>query len=319
MKSLPAAPPLRYNRIDELAGIDAPVVLAVGVFDGLHLGHRAVIDRARQLAVEREAELVVTTFDPHPVKVLRPDRAPRLLVNTAHKLLLLAEAGVKRVLVVPFDTTFCHMPAAEFVLQLVAAGRPLRGIVVGEEWRFGHERAGDLALLRSLGKAHHFAVAGVPALQVDGAVVSSTRIRELVTVGDLDGAERLLGRRFSVFGTVVEGDHVGTKLGYPTANVKVGGEQFPPHGVYATRARINGIWHVSVTNLGRRPTVADDSGQPLLETHLLDYAGNLYGEMIEVRFDAFLRQEQKFASLDALRSQIGEDVTHAQRVGENLR
>ncbi len=308
--------PVRVCRhIEELAALSGPLVLAIGVFDGLHLGHRAVVERARQLASESEGRPVVVTFDPHPIRILRPEAAPRMLVNTEHKLWLLGEAGVRDVLVVPFDDSFCRMSATDFAGALIAASRPLAGIVVGESWRFGCERAGDLALLQTLGRKHRFRAIGVPPVEVDGQPVSSTRIRGLITAGDLDGAERLLGRRFSVLGTVVEGDHLGKKLGFPTANIRVGGEQFPPNGVYATAARFDAHWHPSVTNLGWRPTIrAEQEKHRLLETHLLTGEPDLYGREIEVRFDAWLRGEQTFDSLDSLRTQIARDAEAARRL-----
>jgi len=303
------------RHIEDLAQLQGPVVLAIGVFDGLHLGHRAVIDRACQIAAEQGGTPVVVTFDPHPIKVLRPDQAPRLLVNTEHKLRLLAEAGLQHVLLIRFDWDFCRMPATEFAQAMIDAANPLGGIVVGESWRFGKDRGGDLALLQELARQNQFHTTGVPPVEVEGEVVSSTRIRAMITEGNLKGAEQLLGRRFSVFGRVVEGDHRGRQLGFPTANVLVGGEQFPPDGVYATAARLDHEWLPSVTNLGWRPTVKTDQDKTrLLETHLLHGSHNLYGKEIEVRFDRWLRGEQRFESLEALQSQIQRDAAAARNV-----
>jgi len=287
-------------------------VLAIGVFDGLHLGHRAVIERARQVASEQDGRPVVVTFDPHPIRVLRPEKAPRLLVNTEHKIRLLEDLGIEDLLLIHFDYDFCRMPAPDFASALIENARPLGGIVVGETWQFGKDRAGNLNLLRELGSRHGFRAVGVPPVEIDGQVVSSTRIRALITQGELDAAERLLGRRFSVLGDVVEGDRLGRTLGFPTANVRVGGEQFPPDGVYATAARYEDRWIPSVTNLGWRPTVKTDATpMRLLETHLLEGAPDLYGKTIEIRFDAFLRGECKFDSLEALKAQISKDAEEA--------
>jgi len=300
------------HSIPELTDLVGPLVLAIGVFDGLHLGHRAVIERARQVASEQDGRPVVVTFDPHPIRVLRPEKAPRLLVNTEHKIRLLESLGIENLLLIHFDYDFCRMPAPDFAAKLIEHARPLGGIVVGETWQFGKDRAGNLALLRELGGQHGFRAVGVPPVEIDGQVVSSTRIRALITQGELDAAERLLGRRFSVLGEVVEGDRLGRTLGFPTANIRVGGEQFPPDGVYATAARYEERWIPSVTNLGWRPTVRSETTTlRLLETHLLEGTPDLYGKTIEIRFDAYLRGEQKFDSLENLKAQIARDAEMA--------
>jgi riboflavin kinase/FMN adenylyltransferase len=201
-------------------------------------------------------------------------------------------------------------PAREFIQQLAQAARPLGCVSVGYAWNFGHQREGDIHLLMEMGQRHDFAVYGVPPLKIDGAVVSSTLIREAVSSGDLAKAALFLGREYSVFGTVVEGLKLGRQLGFRTANVEVENEQLPPLGVYAVQARLNGEWLPAVANLGRKPTVTDNA-DPSLEVHLFGWDGDLYGKDLEVRFARFLRPEMKFSGLDELKSQISRDIEAA--------
>ena len=295
--------------ISDLAMIRGPVVLAVGVFDGFHLGHRAVIERAMADASMAGGTAVVVTFDPHPAAILRPQNAPPLLTSTRHKVRLFREAGVRDVLVLQFTPEFAAKAPEHFISELVAACRPLREICVGEDWAFGKERAGNLALLKSLGTTLGFDAVGISAVSVDGRAVSSTVIRAAVEDGALDIAARLLGRDFAVFGKVIEGRRLGRTLGFPTANVLPESEQLPPNGVYAVRVALDGELHAGIANVGVRPTVSSEGVNRLVEVHLFDFSGELYGCDLEVAFLRFVRAEQKFPSLDALRSQIASDVT----------
>jgi riboflavin kinase / FMN adenylyltransferase len=296
------------HSISELTGIAGPVVLAAGVFDGLHLGHRAVIERAVVDARAVGGTPVVVTFDPHPATVLRPQSAPPLLTSTRHKLWLLADVGITHVLVEKFDTHFAATPPEQFIAGLAAACRPLREICVGEDWAFGKDRAGNLSLLAALGKKLGFDAVGLPPVMLDGKPVSSTAVRAAVEGGELATAARLLGREFSMLGTVIEGRRLGRTLGFPTANVRPESEQLPPNGVYAVRAVLDGESHAGIANVGVRPTIASDGVQRLVEVHLFDFAEDLYDRDIEVFFERFVRPEQKFPSLDALRTQIASDV-----------
>ena len=290
-----------------------PVFLAIGVFDGVHLGHRAVIARALEDARAAGGTPVVVTFDPHPVRVLRPERAPRLLTSTPHKLRLIRALGMGHLLVIPFDLTFAATPPDVFIRQLAAAAQPLREICVGYEWSFGKGRAGNLEMLAQLGGVLGFEEVGVPAVEVGGRIVSSTLIRQAVEVGDFAEAARLLGREYAILGTVVEGRKLGRTLGFPTANLAAHNEQFPPNGVYAVEVRRNGdAPHRGVANIGVRPTVS--GGERLLEVHIFDFDGTIYGDDLEIVFRRFLRPEEKFPSLDALRAQIAQDVEAAKRV-----
>lgn len=289
-----------------------PAFLAVGVFDGVHLGHQAVIGRAvADSRREPRSAAVVVTFDPHPLRVLRPDAAPRLLTSTRHKFQFFADLGATHCLALPFDETFAATPPEEFITSLAAAARPLREVCVGFNWSFGRGREGNLDLLTRLGERHGFVVVGLPSVNVDGETVSSTLIRQAVETGDLPRAARMLGREFTILGTVVEGRQLGRQLGFPTANLAAHNEQFPPNGVYAVTARWHGETFPGVVNLGYRPTVAQPGGERLLELHLFDFDRQIYGDDVEVEFRAFLRPERKFANVDELRAQITRDAAAA--------
>lgn len=297
--------------ISDLTQIPGPVVLAIGVFDGVHLGHRAVIERALTDAKAIKGTAVIVTFDPHPIRVLRPGEAPRLLTSTRHKLHLIRDLGIQHLLVIPFDKAFATMPPEAFIQELAGACHPLREICVGHQWSFGKGRAGNLDLLKTLGDQLGFDEVGVHAVQVDGMIVSSTLVRRAIEKGDFVTAARFLGREFTILGTVVEGDHLGKKIGFPTANLSTHNEQFPPNGVYVVDARRNSETLRGVVNIGVRPTVATASGERILEVHLLDFAEEIYGQELELTFRRYLRPEQKFANLDELRAQITRDVEAA--------
>lgn len=315
---------IAHRDIDGLRDVPGPVHLAIGVFDGVHLGHQAVIGAALASARESGGTACVVTFDPHPARVLAPASAPRLLTATAHKLSLLAGLGIGQAVIIGFDREFAEMPAERFVRRLHESSDRLRRICVGADWRFGNRCQGDVDLLESLGKELGFAVTGVPTVKVGGFVASSTRIREAVAGGDFAVAERLLGRPYTVLGTVVEGRRLGRTLGFPTANLRVHNEQLPPTGVYAVRVHravdsavfvepTDHFWG-GVANLGYRPTVEIDGLRRQLEVHLFDYAGDLYGAELEVEFRAFLRPERAFDGLEALRAQIAADADAARAV-----
>ena len=298
--------------IPELSELRGPVFLAIGAFDGLHLGHHAVISTSVRHAREVDGTSVVVTFDPHPAKVLRPDAAPHLLTATQHKIALIRDFGVTHLLVQSFDLQFAATPPEEFVRALATHAKPLREICVGHEWSFGKGRLGNLALLKKLGGVYGFEVIGVPAVTVNGEVVSSTTIRRAIANGDLIKATQMLGREYTILGTVKEGNKLGRKLGFPTANLSAHSEQFPPNGVYAAEARLAGTIYRGVANLGYRPTISEQQ-ERLLELHLFDLNRDIYGEEIEVRFARYLRPERKFETLEALAAQIGRDVAEARQ------
>jgi len=302
--------------IPDLAELSGPIFLAIGVFDGVHLGHQAVISTSARHAKAAGGTPVVVTFDPHPARVLRPEKTPpRLLTATEHKIALIRDLGVEHLLVVHFDRVFAATPPEEFVRQLVTDARPLREICVGHEWSFGRNRAGNLALLQKLGAEHHFDVVGIQPVMVHGSVVSSTEIRRAVEKGDLEKAAAMLGREYAIVGTVEAGAQLGRTLGFPTANLSAHSEQFPPNGVYAAEARLNGVLLRGVVNLGHRPSVAGGESKRLLELHLFDLDRDIYGEEVEVRFTRYLRPERKFDSLEELKAQIARDVEQARLAG----
>lgn len=300
--------------ISDLESLPGPLFLAIGVFDGVHRGHQAVISTSARHAHAADGTPVVVTFHPHPAKVLRPNDAPHLLTARQHKIDLIRSLGVGHLLVLEFNKKFAATPPDEFVRQLLAHSRPLREICVGHEWSFGRNRTGNLALLKNLGSELGFDVMGIPPVMVNGNVVSSTAIRTAVKGGDFDKAAVMLGRPYSIVGTVVAGDKLGKQLGFPTANLSAHSEQFPPDGVYFAEAWLDGVLHHGVVNLGIRPTVAKDKSQRTLEIHLLDFNQDIYGQEIEIRFLQYLRPEKKFASVDALVRQIKTDVNQARKL-----
>jgi riboflavin kinase/FMN adenylyltransferase len=304
------------RQIAGLASIEGSIHLAIGVFDGIHLGHQAVIGAAIESAQRDGGHPVVVTFNPHPVAVLRPESAPRLLTSAPHQQRILDQMGIENLLVIEFDRAFAAQEADLFIRELAAACQPLRQICVGAEWNFGKGREGNVALLQQLGAELGFAVTGVqPVLSKVGDVISSTLVRRAVRDGDLARTAELLGREYTVLGDVVEGRRLGRSIGFPTANLAVHSEQLPPSGVYAVRAQLGGEALRGVANLGRRPTVDAEGARRLLEVHLFDFDGDIYGETMEVWFDRFLRDEQKFDGVEALKAQIEEDVALAKQRG----
>ena len=297
--------------ISELTDLPGPLFTAIGVFDGVHLGHQAVISTSARHAKEAGGTPVVITFDPHPAKILRPEKAPRLLTATQHKIALIRDLGVAHLLVIKFDREFAGTPPEEFVRQLVEHAKPLREICVGHEWSFGKNRAGNLALLQKLGVEFDFNVVGIKPVAVNGTVVSSTAIRRAVEMGELARAAEMLGRDYTILGTVERGAQLGRKLGFPTANLSAHSEQFPPNGVYAVEAKLNDATFRGVANLGVRPTVSGEAPPRILELHLFDLDEDIYGEEVEVRFDRYLRAEKKFENVEELSAQIARDVEQA--------
>jgi riboflavin kinase/FMN adenylyltransferase len=300
----------QLDNIADLAAIDRPLFLALGVFDGVHVGHRAVIGQAVDGARGVDGTCGVVTFEPHPIRVLAPEKAPRrLLASVAHKQEILGDLGVDLLVVAPFNPEFARTEPAEFVGALTGAAKNLRMLVVGEDWKFGRGRGGDVSFLRRERKRHGFDVVAVPPVMMDGERVSSTRIRQAIRDGNMEAAARMLGRRHSVVGKVVEGRRLGRIIGFPTVNLAIGEEQMPPDGVWTVRVKAKGQWHPGVANLGRRPTVGGDLRT--LEAHLLDFSGDLYGETIEVEFGQKLRDEKRFSSIEELRQQIQQDIKKA--------
>ncbi|MFM8983216.1 MAG: bifunctional riboflavin kinase/FAD synthetase [Spartobacteria bacterium] len=296
--------------IEDLAEIPGPVVIAAGVFDGMHLGHQAVLGEALRESKKIGATAVALTFDPHPATVLRPDAVPGLLTPTPFKLRLMERLGITHALVVTFDEAFATIEAEDFVERLCKAAKPLAGICIGEGWAFGRQRRGNIDLLRNLGREKNFFTCEVPPVRIDGMVISSTTIRLALSEGRLADAAQFLGRDHAIAGQVQRGAALGRQIGFPTANLGTSQLELPPDGVYAVEVLVNGKIHAGVANLGIRPTV-EQKGQRLLEVHLFDFEGDLYDLELEVRLKSFLRREQHFDSVDALRKQIAHDAETA--------
>ena len=287
-----------------LQSLRGPVYLAIGIFDGVHRGHQALIEEAKADAAKTGGTAVVMTFEPHPMMFFQRAEPPLRLSSPLHKELLLKRQGVTHLAVLPFEAARAGQTAEEFVEDLRKACHPLGGIVVGADWKFGKGRGGNVDLLKQLGG---FEVDGIPAVSIDGEVISSTAIRLAVARGDLAFAEKALGRAYAVLGKVVPGQRMGQKLGFPTANIDAAGLQLPPDGVYAVRVRIGDKVFNGIANLGIRPTFSHDN-QRVLEVHLLEFEGDLYGMDVEVEFLRLVRGEKKFDSVDDLRDQIERDI-----------
>ena len=300
--------------IPELSRLRGPLFLAIGVFDGVHRGHQAVISISTDHARAANGTPVVVTFDPHPEKILRPQSAPHLLSATQHKIALIRALGVGHLLIVTFDRQFAATEPEDFVQQLVTHSKPLREICVGHEWSFGRNRRGNLDLLKKMGVKFNFEVVGVPPIKANDEVVSSTAVRQAIDRGDFAKAAAMLGREYTVLGTVTHGDNLGKKIGFPTANLSAHNEQFPPNGVYAAAARLSDGVHLGVVNLGVRPTMTSGRSERVLEIHLLDFNQDIYGRDVEVRFVKYLRPEKKFENVDALVGQIQRDVDQAREL-----
>jgi riboflavin kinase / FMN adenylyltransferase len=297
--------------IDDLSSFPGSIHLAIGVFDGLHIGHQAVIGRALESSRKEGGSAVVVTFDPHPVRVLRPEKAPRLLTSTRHKVKLIEKMGVEAMLLLEFTPEFSRTPPEIFIQRLVRASHHLSQICVGQEWTFGANRAGSIRLLEELAPKMGFQVASVPPVSVDNCVVSSTLIRSAVERGDLQSAAKYLGRDFTILGTVTAGRQLGRRLGFPTANLRAHNELFPPNGVYAAKAFLETTLYGGVVNIGVRPTIENETGERILELHLFDFERDIYGQDVEVAFLAYLRAEQKFSGVDELQAQIARDAERA--------
>ena len=292
-------------------------VLALGNFDGVHRGHRKILDRVRRVAGERGATPVVMTFDPHPPRIVRPDKAPPLLMTTAQRLEAMTAAGVQGAAIVRFTPELSRWDPETFVRTVLVEWLHVAEVWVGANFLFGHERAGNYSLLRVLGARYGFKAEKIDPIRYKDFVVSSTRIRRLISEGRVDEAGALLGHQYYIDGQVVAGDRRGRTIGFPTANLCTPNELPPPHGVYATTATIDGIVRPSVTNVGVRPTV-DATGATVVETHVFDVDQDLYGKAIRIGFVQRMRDERRFDSIDALRSQIAADCDRARMLFERL-
>src|SRR5215213_512841 len=281
-------------------------VLALGNFDGLHRGHLKIIERVKRGAAEHGGTPMAMTFDPHPPRVVRPDKAPPLLMTKAQRLEALHRAGVSCVAVVRFTRELSQWDPETFVRTVLVEWLRVSEVWVGANFLFGHDRSGNFSLLRTLGQRYGFRADKIDPVRYKEFVVSSTRIRRLVAEGRMDEAAALLGHQYLLDGTIVEGRRRGHTIGFPTANLQTANELIPPHGVYATTMTIGGIVHASITNVGLRPTFGDTL-ETTVETHVLAYTGDLYGTQVRLGFVQRMRDERRFEDVDALRAQIEAD------------
>ena len=290
------------------AGWHQPV-LALGNFDGVHRGHAKIIELVRRRADERGVTAVALTFDPHPSRVVRPDKAPPLLMTGAQKLAALGDAGMAGIAVVRFTEALSRWEPEAFVRTVLVEWLRVAEVWVGANFLFGHDRAGNFSVLRSLGARYGFRAEKIDPVRYREFVVSSTRVRRLIADGRVDEAGALLGHHFMIEGTVTRGEGRGRRLGFPTANLSTDNELFPPNGVYATAVLMDGEIHASVTNVGVRPTFG--ASGPVVDSHIFDVDRDLYGCRIRVAFVQRLRDELAFSDSDVLRVQIGRDCDEA--------
>jgi riboflavin kinase/FMN adenylyltransferase len=298
------------------ANIARPTVLTLGVFDGLHLGHqlimKTVVDRAKAIG----AVPTVITFEPHPRAVLHPESAPPLLQTFDQKIEALGVLGIEQTIVIHFDQAFSRIRAADFLREVVVDRLHAKEVYLGRGFFFGHNREGNIDLLRGVSSQLGFIADEVPEVRLRGKRIGSTMIRQLLTDGRVNLARRMLGRPYGVEGPVMRGDARGVDLGFPTANVQPHNRVIPRQGVYVTSTLIEGQWRRSVTNIGVRPTFGD-ALEPSVETHVINWSGDLYGDVLRVRFLHRLRAEKKFGSIDELKAQIERDIARAERYFEH--
>lgn len=304
------------KRLDGGAEVPAAMrsgIVALGNFDGFHHGHQAVVARARARAAAARRPLIVATFDPHPVRYFKPDAAPFRLTTLDQRARLFAAAGADAMVVFGFDAALASLSAEDFVAERLVARLGVAGVVTGDDFTFGRGRSGDVGVLRALGERHGFSVDTVSAVTQGDEVVSSSRIRALLTAGNPRAAADLLTRPFAIEGVVQHGDKLGRTIGYPTANVALGNYLRPAYGIYAVRVRLDdGRLVDGAANLGIRPSF--DPPKELLEAYLFDFAEDLYGRTIEIALIEYLRAEAKFDSLDALTAQMDADCAAARAV-----
>jgi riboflavin kinase/FMN adenylyltransferase len=302
------------HKLEEWQPGKAKACLAIGFFDGVHLGHQQIVRQTVGDARRHDGASVVVTFDRHPNTVVAPERVPPLIYPLCRKVQAVRSLGVDFLLMLRFDEAFSRQSGEAFVRALAGRFAPIQTVCVGGDFVFGYKRSGNVELLRKLGGELGFQVHGQAAVSLDGQVVSSTRIRECIRAGDLDAAGQMLGRPYSLNGKVVYGDRRGREMGFPTANVDTEGLVVPPNGVYAVLAACKGDTRQAVLNIGNRPTLGRPQTLLRVEAHLLDFSGDLYGADMELTFLSRLREEQRFDSLAALHEQIARDIAEARKL-----
>lgn len=302
------------RNIEDMRTIANSIVIAAGTFDGIHRGHQAVISTAVKQARNKSGQAWVLTFDTHPRKVLDEGDQSLLLTSLSHKLRLIEDMDVDGCVLLPFTPALRRLAPTEFIDKLLASIPALAGVVVGANWRFGRGGAGDTDLLAALGAEKGFAATVVKPVLAGGQAISSTRVRNAVSKGNLAVAREMLGRPFSVLGRVVPGRRIGRHLGYPTANIETGVEIEPPPGIYAVYARINGKRHDGVAYYGGRPTFEDESHELVLEVHIFDGSFDLYSQEMEISFIEHIRPDRRFASRQELIAAIEDDCRAARAI-----
>lgn len=295
-----------------------PAVLTIGNFDGVHRGHRALLDQLTSKAQRYGLPATVLTFEPHPREFFTPDQAPTRLASLREKLELLGECGVDRVHVCRFNRALAGLTADQFIEQVLVRGLSVRHLIIGDDFRFGRGRTGDFALLQRAGIDYRFGVEAMHTVAQDALRVSSSAVRSALVAGDMEAAEKLLGRPYVIAGRIVRGEQIGRTLGFPTANIRIKHKRLPLSGVFAVT--VTGLVHdggalPGAASLGVRPTLAEGL-TPVLEVHLLDFNRDIYGAHVKVNFLHKLRDEEKYASLDQLKAQIARDVVAVRRVFE---
>ena len=293
---------------NELGNGQRKTCVAIGVFDGVHLGHQQIIRQTVADARGHDAIALVITFDKHPNVIVAPERVPPQIFSRSQKLRAIEALGADALLEIPFDKTFSEKSGETFIRELATDLGKIHSVCVGADFVFGHKRSGNVALLKDLGLELLFQVHGLAAISLDEQVVSSTRIREAIRAGNFDAASQMLGRPYAICGRVVTGDQIGYKLGFPTANLDATNLILPPNGVYAASTKLNEQFYRVALNIGTRPTVVAAQPQLRVEAHLLDFSGELYGAELELELGVKLRNERKFASVMELQEQIGRDV-----------
>jgi riboflavin kinase/FMN adenylyltransferase len=301
---------------DALRPGSRPVCAAIGVFDGVHLGHQHVLRRTLADAASHQAASVVVTFDRHPNAVVSPAHVPPLIYPLDKKLEVLASFGVEAAYVIRFDKAFSRIHGEPFIRSLARGFGRIQSISVGDGFLFGARRSGNVALLQTLGAELGFVVHALRDVELEGQSVSSTRIRDAVRAGDFALAGRMLGRPYALCARVKAGEGLGRKLGFPTANLDIAGLLTPPPGVYAAGAQLGSVRRRAAVNIGHRPTLHAADPQLHVEAHLLDFDGDIYGQTLELVFLKKLRDEQKFPALEFLRAQIAQDLAQTRNVNE---
>ena len=294
----------------ENANISRPTVLTLGVFDGLHLGHQRIMRNVVERAKAADAVATAITFDPHPRAVLHPESAPPLLQTLDQRLANFEVLGIEQAIVIPFSREFAAQPAEDFLTDIVRDRLHAKEVYLGKGFAFGKDRGGNIELLREMSGKLGFVADEVDEVQIRGVRVSSSKIREMLVDGHVNLARRMLGRPYGVEGVIIRGNRRGHTIGFPTANLKPHNRVIPRYGVYATAALIDGTWRKSITNIGVRPTF-EETSEPSIESFIFDFDGDLYGDVLRVRFLHRIRDERKFNGIDELKAQIEKDTRRA--------